>query len=149
MHPNPRKFAVVGGIIMLVMGVTALIFEGSRDLLPKLTLESSYGEFLGIFPMNLLNKVALIVFGLWGIVAARTAFSDLRASIFYCKAVSVVMGLLTVLGLFETTNTLGGYWPLFGGEIFAHALFAAVGAYFGFSNKLNAVVERRREEKAA
>jgi hypothetical protein len=151
MYPNPRRFALVGGIIMLAMGILAFVpgLNGSIEGLPALRLESSYGMFLGIFPMNILNKLVLILMGIWGVVAARNHETDLRNPILFCKTTFVIMGLLTIFGLFPATNTLGGYWPLFGNEIWAHALFAIVGAYFGFANKATAIADRRRDQKAA
>lgn len=42
------------------------------------------------------------------------------------------MGVLTILGLFPQTNTLGGYWPIFGADVLLHAVLAIAGAYFGY-----------------
>ena len=130
---DPRKFALYGGIVMLVMGVLSLVAPGSAEGLPTLNLETSYGHFLGLFPMNIINKVALIVFGTAGIAAANAKFTALPMSIYYSRTVAIVMGVLAVLGLSEGTNTLGGYTPLFGGEVFSHAALAAIGAYFGWA----------------
>jgi hypothetical protein len=132
---DPRKYALYGGIVMLAMGALALIpsLVGSQLGLPALYLDTSYGEFLGYFPMNIVNKVALIIFGAAGIGAASLKFNALPRSILWSKVVCVVMGIAAVLGLIPQTSTLFGYWPLFGGEIFAHAVFAILGGYFGFA----------------
>jgi hypothetical protein len=42
------------------------------------------------------------------------------------------MGALALIGLFPQTNTLFGYWPLFGFEIIAHGIFALIGGYYGY-----------------
>ncbi len=131
----PKRFALIGGIIMLAMGLFSLIPQlvGSAQGLPALYVEQSYGLFLGLFPMNVLNKVALIIFGLAGIYAANKKFTNLPASIKFSRWTFFVMGPLAILGLIPQTNTLFGYWPLFGNDIWLHAAFAVVGAYFGFA----------------
>lgn len=133
MHIHTRKFAMIGGWVMLVMGILSLIPTLSQNtyLLPALRLENSYGLFLGFFPMNILNKLALILFGVAGIMASRT--DDVIASVKYSRIVCVAMGGLALLGLFPSTNTLFGYWPLFGGEIVGHGIFALLGGYFGYA----------------
>jgi hypothetical protein len=130
---DPRKFALVGGIFMLVVGVVAFIIPGSIDTLPILKNEYSYGLFLGLFPMNVFNKILLILFGLGGIAAASAKYTALPASIRFSRVLMVVMGIGAILGAIPQTNTLFGYWPLFGNEVLAHGLFAIVGAYFGFA----------------
>lgn len=133
---HPRRFALIGGIIMLAMGVLALIPALSVDPvaagLPLLKVETGYGLFAGLFPMNIFNKVALIVFGLAGIMAANAKGTSLPASIGFSRWVFFVMAPLAILGMFEQTNTLFGYWPLFSYEVLAHGVFAVAGAYFGF-----------------
>jgi hypothetical protein len=131
----PRRFALWGGIAMLAIGVVSLIpsMAGSTDNLPPLLNESSYGLFLGLFPMNIINKAVLIAFGIAGIAAAGSKFDSLPASIFFARVTMFVMGVAAILGLFGATDTLGGYWPLFGGEVWMHAVFALFGGYFGYA----------------
>ncbi len=132
---DPRKFALYGGAIMILMGVVSLIpaLAGPTAGLPVLNLETSYGAFLNLLPMNIVNKIALIAFGVAGIGAANSKFRSLPMSIWFSRAVLFVFGALAILGLFPETNTLNGYWPLFGGEVVAHAIFAVIGGYFGYA----------------
>lgn len=134
---RPTIFAFWGGSVMLVTGILSLLpalsvspFEAG---LPSLLVESSYGAFLGLFPMNAFNKVALIAFGLAGIAVSYSPARALPLSIKWSQAVFVVMGIVAVLGMIPRTNTLFGYWPLFGGEVIVHSLFAVLGAYFGYA----------------
>lgn len=145
---SSRKFALIGGSVMLVMGLFALIPTLSvyTPSLPSLNVEASYGYFLRIFPMNIFNKLALIIFGITGILCSNTIAleeraqssasinrkNDMTLSILWSRVVLYVMGVLAILGIFQQTNTLGGYWPLFGNEIWFHALFAVLGGYFGY-----------------
>lgn len=121
-----RNFALYGGILMLILGVVALIpgLEGSAASLPALKVNTSYGDFFGVFPMNIFNKLALITFGVAGIAVSR---ADLFGpSVKYAKVVFGVMGVLAVLGLIPATSTLGGYLPLFDGEVASHGIFALI-----------------------
>ena len=138
---QPKKFALYGGIVMLAMGLLALIMPGPVEFLPYLTVDASYGLFLGIFPMNIMNKLALIGFGIAGIAVSRRLSAD--PSVQYSRVVFAVMGLLAILGLIPQTNTLNGIWPLFGAEIWAHAIFAVLGAYFGFATSARMSMSKR------
>lgn len=136
MNINAKKFALIGGSVMLIMGLFALIptlSVYSRSL-PSLYVESSYGNFLGIFSMNIFNKALLILMGAAGIACSNTTeiHKNVSASVGWSRAVLFSMALLAVLGFFTKTNTLGGYMPLFGNEIWFHAIFAVLGGYFGY-----------------
>lgn len=137
---HPKQFALVGGIVMLVMGALAFVpsFSVYPDWLPVLNLETSYGLFLGLFAMNVVNKVALIAFGIAGILASRAPTTNLPASINFSRWVLFVMAPLAVLGLIPQTSLLGGYWPLFGYNVAAAGVFAVLGAYFGFALPMKA-----------
>lgn len=131
---STRNFALIGGIVMLAMGCLALVptLNTGMETLPVLYLNQSYGLFLNLFPMNILNKAALIIFGLAGMACYYSRENSIHYSIIYSKVVFWVMGALAILGLFPQTNTLSGYWPLFGYEVMAHGLFAVIGGYFGY-----------------
>jgi len=132
---NAKNFALVGGIVMLVLGALSLIpaFTGLSFGLPILKIETSYGLFLGIFPLNIVNKAALIGFGLWGIAAASDPALSLPRSITFSRSVFVITAVLVVLGLFPQTNTLFGLVPLFGAGIWLHAVIALLSGIFGYS----------------
>ena len=130
---HPRQFALYGGVIMLLAGLIALMYPGPTAGLPDLKFDTSYGWFLGEIPMNVLNKFALMVFGVAGVMASNMRFTSLPASILYARAVFFVMGTLAILGMFRQTFTLGGYWPLFGSDVVFHAAVAVIGCYFGYA----------------
>ncbi|MBC7539639.1 MAG: DUF4383 domain-containing protein [Bacteriovorax sp.] len=131
---STRNFALIGGVIMLAMGCLALVPALSSGLnsLPVLYVNTSYGLFLDMFPMNIFNKAALIVFGLAGMGCYFARDQSVHYSMIFAKTVFWVMGALAILGLFPQTNTLSGYLPLFGYEVIAHGIFAVAGGYFGY-----------------
>lgn len=127
-----KNFSFYGGIILLVLGIISLIpgFEGDASALPVINVNLSYGLFLGLFAMNIVSKVILIVVGASGIIISRK--NDLQAWIYYSRFVFFIMGVLAILGVPAATNTLNGYYPLFGNVILVNALFALAGGYCGF-----------------
>ena len=128
-----KNFALIGGLIMSIMGIIAFIpAMNIREGLPPLVVNTSYGMFLDIFPMNIFNKMTLLIFGSAGIWSYFTSNNNLYYTSLFSKVVLWVMGALAVIGLFPETNTLFGYWPLFGFEIIQHGVFALVGAYYGY-----------------
>lgn len=123
---------------MLALGLAAFIPALSRTAeeaeLPPLKVDASYGQFLGIFPLNIFNKAALVLFGAAGILASRSE-SETPALV-YARTVAFSMAPLAILGAIPRTQTLFGYWPLFGAEVSTHGAFAALGAYAGFRDTL-------------
>jgi hypothetical protein len=126
---------MIGGAIMLLTGLAALVpaWKGAMDTLPPLALEISYGLFLGFLPMNIVNKLLLIVVGAAGLYASRAKFRDLPASIGWSRMVFFLFGAAAILGMIPATNTFFGYAPLFGNYVWVHAVFAIAGAYFGYA----------------
>lgn len=127
-----QTFALIFGIAFLVVGVAGFIPGLSTPLEhPGLTVEAASGHLFGLFPVNALHNLVHIAFGVWGLVAAR----NLAASRLYGRVVAVAYGALTVLGLIPLANTVFGLVPIYGHDIWLHALLAAVAAYFGFVHR--------------
>ncbi|RYZ99415.1 MAG: DUF4383 domain-containing protein [Proteobacteria bacterium] len=155
---HPKRFALVGGAIMVVMGLLAFLPGLNTNPveagLPPLSLDTSYGLFLGLFPMNVLNKVALLAFGAWGIIASQNKTRSLPASTNWASWVFLSMGVLAILGAIPQTNTLYGNWPLFGNEVWSHTVFSLLGGYFGLmlrrkAHANNAWLRDERDSRAA
>lgn len=128
-----KNFALIGGLVMLMMGLISLVpAMNVTEGLPALYVNTSYGMFLDLFPMNIFNKLALVLFGAGGLMAYFAAKDALHYSIMFSKIVFWGMGALAILGLFPQTNTFFGYWPLFGFEIIVHGIFALIGGYLGY-----------------
>jgi hypothetical protein len=129
-------YALIAGIVMLAAGILAFIPALNvvpTAGMPALQLDTGYGLFLGFIPMNIVNKIVLIVFGLFGIGASMAPATALPKSILWSRVVFFAMGLLAILGLFPQTDTLFGYWPLYSWNIAATAVFSILGAYFGYA----------------
>lgn len=126
---NTRMFARIYGIVFLIIGIGGFIPGLTQPHEhPGVTVTAASGLELGLFPVNVLHNLVHIAFGVWGLLAART----LPAARGYARAVAVIYAILAVLGLFPATNTTFGLVPIYGHDVWLHALLAAVAAYFGF-----------------
>lgn len=93
-----------------------------------MAVDAGYGQLLGLFPVNILHNLVHILFGVWGIAASR----GLGGARLYARAVAVIYAILTVAGFIPGLNILFGLVPLFGNDIWLHALLALIAAYYGW-----------------
>ncbi len=128
---NIRRFALVLGIIYIIAGVAGffppLLFGPPADV-PGVRVTALYGYLLGLFPVNILHTLFHLAIGIWGVIAAKAVG---RATL-YAKSIAIIYGILTVMGLIGGLNTFFGLIPLYGHDVWLHAITAAVAAYFGF-----------------
>jgi hypothetical protein len=125
-------FARVFGAVFLVVGVGGFIPGITQPHEhPGLAVEAASGLELGLFPVNVIHNLVHIAFGVWGLAVAARA----DAARLYARVVAISYALLTVLGLIPATNTVFGLVPIYGHDVWLHALLAAVAAYFGFVNR--------------
>lgn len=53
----------------------------------------------------------------------------------FAQSLTVIYGILAVMGLIPILKTTSGLIPLFGYDVWLHALTAAAVSYFGFSQR--------------
>jgi hypothetical protein len=129
---HSRMFARIYGIVFLIVGIGGFIPGLTREHdHPDMAIDFASGLELGLFPVNGIHNLVHIAFGAWGIFASR-AFD---ASRLYARVVAIAYGLLTVMGLIPATNTTFGLVPIYGHDVWLHALLAGVAAYFGFVHR--------------
>jgi len=129
---STQTFARVWGILFLIIGaigfVPGLLVEHRHA---DVTLDMGLGFLLGLFAVNVAHNAVHLLFGVWGLVASRS----MAASATYGKVVAVAYGLFTILGLIPAAKlwTVFGLVPLYGHDVWLHALLAAVATYYGFA----------------
>jgi hypothetical protein len=134
---GPKKmkiFAFVFGVAFLAIGIAGFIPGLTPPHShPDVTFEAGLGLVFGLFAVNVLHNLFHIVFGIWGLAAARTVL----AARTYARAVAVIYTILAVMGLISIGRiyTTFGLIPLYGHVIWLHALLALVAAYFGFMHR--------------
>lgn len=129
---STRTFAMLFGIVFLAVGVLGFVpgmVQPLHDGHPDVT--GNAGQLLGLFPVNELHNAVHILFGLWGLAASRS----LGGSVAYARGVAVIYAVLTIAGLVPSLNTMFGLVPLYGNDIWLHAVLALVAAYFGWVNR--------------
>jgi hypothetical protein len=117
-----QKVAQLFGIVFVLVGVLGFVpvamIGGTMGMEPSM--------LLGIFPVNLLHNVVHILFGVWGIMAAKSV----DGATLYCKVGGVIYLVLGAVGF--TTIIPGNLVPLGGADVHLHLVLGAVLAYFGF-----------------
>jgi hypothetical protein len=135
---STRNFALLFGIIFLIVGVGGFILLQDATPQGDLTVKHGFGHELGLFPVNTVHNVIHILFGIWGLAASR----GLASSISYARGVAIIYAVLTVMGLIEATQNTFGLAPLYGNDVWLHAAIAVVAAYFGFVHRNTGVPDR-------
>lgn len=129
---NARNFALVFGVVYLLVGLLGFFVSGGLMVGPMNAGGASsgdWGQLLGLFPINLLHNIVHLAIGAWGLASYRST----NGSIAYARGLAIIYGLLTIMGLLPTPfrNTFG-LIPIMGNDVWLHALTALVAAYFGF-----------------
>jgi hypothetical protein len=136
-----RRFALVFGIVFLILGAGGFI-PGmvSPHSHPDVAVTSGLGLELSLFPINVLHNIVHLLFGIWGLLAARSV----AGARVYAKAVAIIYALLTLMGLIPALRlyTTFGLVPLYGNDVWLHALLAIVAGYFGFVQRAEPVASR-------
>ena len=129
---STRTFALLFGIVFLAVGVAGFIPGLVQPLHPNHPpVDYNGGQLLGLFPVNLLHNAVHILFGLWGLLASRS----LAGSVTYARAVAIIYAVLTVAGFVPNLNSMYGLVPLYGNDVWLHAVLALVAAYFGWVHR--------------
>lgn len=128
-----NRAALVYGILFLIVGAVGFV-PGitTPHTNPEITAQSGLGLLFGLFPVNLLHNAVHILFGIWGVLAARS----LAGARTYFKAVAIIYAVLGVMGFIPGLRTTFGLIPLYSNDIWLHFLLAAVAAYFGFARRV-------------
>lgn len=111
-----QRVAQLFGVVFLLVGIlgfvaTGMNMDANMDTAPKL---------LGLFPVNALHNIVHLLFGVWGLLAART----LAGSVTYAKVGGAIYVLLAIAGYFIPTTF--GLIPIGGNDIWLHALLGIV-----------------------
>jgi hypothetical protein len=128
---------MIFGIVFLIVGAGGFIPQlnmmdhAANAADANVTMKTMFGYELGMFPVNVLHDIVHILFGIWGVLAARS----LAGARSYFRVVAIVYALLTVLGLLPATNTTFGMIPIYGNDVWLHLVLALVAAYFGWMNR--------------
>ena len=86
-------------------------------------------RLLGLFPVNLLHNIVHLAIGAWGLASYRSR----DGAVAYARGLAILYGLLAIMGILPRPfNNTFGLVPIFGHDVWLHALTALAAAYFGF-----------------
>ena len=126
-----RYFALTFGIVYVLVGALGFVPGLAQDpptTAPDLAVDAGYAYLFGLFPINVLHNIVHIAIGAAGLVAYRR-YADARL---YARGLTVLYAALAILDLFPVLGTPFGLIPIFGHDVWLHALSAAAAAYFGW-----------------
>lgn len=135
-----RYFSLIVGVFFVMAGIGGFlpfVTQPPPADAVHLHITTSYGYLLGLFPVNIFHSIFHFIVGILGLLAYR----QLSSAILFARGLSVVLGALTVLGLIPSLNTMFGWFPLYGHDIWLHGLEAMVGGYLGFYPRTTPVNE--------
>lgn len=136
---NTRSFALVYGVVFLAAGIAGFIPglvqpagevpQGSAGMgTPEM---EGVGLLFGLFPVNGMHNIVHILFGLAGLVTARSA----RAAWIYACVVAVAYLILGLMGIASGLQTMFGLVPLWGYDVFLHLALAVGALYFAITGR--------------
>jgi len=123
------------GVIFLLVGIMGFIpalltdpnahVHGDHDL----RVHAFDGYLLGLFHVNVLHSAVHVLFGVLGLLMG----GRWESARLYARIVAVSYGLLAIMGLVPALNTVFGFIPIHGHDVWLHAAIALVAAFFGFA----------------
>jgi hypothetical protein len=119
-----QRVAQIFGVVFILAAIGGFLATGMTNMESD---PATAPHALGLFPVNVLNNIVHLVFGIWGLAASRT-FGGAKS---YAQIAGVIYIVLAVLG-FVSPNGFG-FVPLGGNDIWLHAVFGVVLAGVGFT----------------
>ena len=126
-----RYYALLIGVSFTLAGIggfVPIVTQPPSPDAPQLVINMSYGYLLGLFPINVLHNLFHLGTGICGLLAYREIISAKD----FMKGFGIILAVLAVVGLTPVLNTVFGFFPLFGHDIWLHGLEAVVALYLGF-----------------
>jgi hypothetical protein len=128
---NTRTFAITAGVIYLLVGILGFVpgaVAAPPADAPNMAVHHNYGYLLGLFPVNTPHNLVHLLIGVWGIASYKTW----GAAKSFAAGLAILYALLAVAGIIPGLNTTFGLIPLWGHDIWLHALTALVAGYFAW-----------------
>lgn len=126
MSTTLQKLAGVFGVIFILVAVLGFLTVGGMSMAMD---DPTRGMLLGLFPVNVLHNIVHLLFGAWGLAAARSW----GGSKSYFTIAGAIYAVLTVVGFLSPSGF--GLVPLGGNDIWLHAVLAIAMLGIGLTAK--------------
>jgi hypothetical protein len=138
-----KRFTLILGIVFLAVGILGFVpafvtYPLSGD--PGLGVHTGHGRLFGLFPVNVLHNLIHLAFGVWALIASR----DSAQSRLFCRSNAIIYAVLAIAGFVPGLNTLFGLVPLYGHDVWLHAVVALATGYFGWAWESDQIVINRQ-----
>jgi hypothetical protein len=120
-----KRVAMIFGVVFILVGLLGFTAPGAMTMGDP----AHPSMLLGLFPVNLLHNLVHILFGIWGIMAAR-AFASAQV---FCKLGGFIYLCLALLGLVAPTTF--GLIPIGGNDVFLHTVLGVLLVWVGYASK--------------
>jgi hypothetical protein len=141
-----RYFALISGIIYILVGIfgfiPGMVATPGTGGPAGIVVNAGYGYLLGAFPINVLHNIVHLAVGIWGVAAYRSYIGARN----YARGLAIFYGVLAIMGLLPVLNTTFGLIPIFGNDVWLHALTALIAAFFGFKTPSTADLREHERE---
>ncbi len=131
MENKVRTYTAALGIFLIVLGVLGFVngvMFAPHVNDPAMTMISGYGRLFDLFARNALFNVIHLAIGVSAFIASRDNLIARK----FCRFSTWIFGVLTLMGVFPTLNTMWGIIPLFGHNIWLNGFITLASAYFGY-----------------
>lgn len=120
---------LLGGVLMLgaALGFVPALLVPNADIHP-LSIDTPHDQLFGLFPVNTPDNILHALLGLWGLASSRGSRTAAR----YLRMMTGILFLLTLLGFVPAFSAV---MPLYGNDIWLHALLALPTAYYGWVHR--------------
>jgi hypothetical protein len=140
-----RYFALISGILYIAIGLFGFVpgmvaTPGTGG--PDVVVNAGYGYLLSTFPVNILHNLVHIAVGIWGVASYRSYVLSRN----YSRGLAILYGILAIMGLLPVLNTTFGLIPIFGNDVWLHALTALIAAFFGFKTPTARELQEHQRE---
>ena len=110
-----QRLSQIFGIVFVVVGLAGFAIAGG-----SMDASMSAPKLLGLFPVNVVHNLVHLLFGVWGILGART-FAGAKNYLF---GAGVIYLVLAICGYLAPNGF--GLVPLGGADVGVHALLGVV-----------------------
>ena len=124
-----RRFATLLGAALCLFGVLGFLppLLASGAEVHPLSVDTPHDLLFRLFPVSAMDNIFHILLGGWGVVASR----ETARALLFTRVSAGVFAALTLLGIVPFIDA----FPLYGNDIWLHALMTLVAAYFGWVHR--------------